>query len=219
MSHNGRDSVRSRAGFSLVELVTSIVLIVAVMGSILLMGITTDRAYDTGTADSRIESQVRTTLDRIVEELRTAHRETFLPAPRDGEASSTLTYQRTLGVENGRVALSAPRRLEFEYEPGEIDDGLDNDGDGLVDEGQLVLTENVGEDDERRLVLTRWVPELLEGELPGEEDDNGNGMVDERGFVAEWRGETLILHLTLTIPDADGNAWTRTGRTSVRIRN
>lgn len=43
---------------------------------------------------------------------------------------------------DGKLALNAsatttPRSLEFELDPGEVDNDVDDDGDGLVDEGKL----------------------------------------------------------------------------------
>ena len=110
------------------------------------------------------------------------------------------------------------RSLSFEYEIGELDDGLDNNGNGLIDEGRLVLTENAGLTNDRR-VITRWVAELLEGELDDGLDNNGNGLVDEPGFLVERIGESLIVRVTLQKRDAEGRLMTRTARTSVRLRN
>jgi hypothetical protein len=68
-------------------------------------------------------------------------------------------------------------------------------------------------------VLTHWVRELLEGEEENGIDDNGNGLVDERGFCVERFGETLVVRLTLQRADAEGHLLTRTAVTSTRVRN
>ncbi|MFQ5505082.1 MAG: hypothetical protein ACE5F1_09840, partial [Planctomycetota bacterium] len=41
-------------------------------------------------------------------------------------------------------ALTAPRELAFAMDPGEKDNGVDDDKDGLIDEGRLVLRVNSG---------------------------------------------------------------------------
>ena len=46
---------------------------------------------------------------------------------------------------------------------GEIDDGLDNNGNGLVDEGQVVWITDLGLPGQRAVVLCNWVSEALDG--------------------------------------------------------
>jgi hypothetical protein len=61
-------------------------------------------------------------------------------APPDGRLNA-ITWNPVLGydaVEERRV-YGAPRRLSFVPDAAEAADGADNDGDGLVDEGQLVF--------------------------------------------------------------------------------
>jgi hypothetical protein len=215
-AHNAR---KQRGGFSLVELAASTAALIVVLGAILMMGVASNRAYRAGAMDSVVESQLQTALERIVTELMTAGLDVLPPDPPDGHGLSELEYRQAIDVNNGAVVWSTARRLAFEIEPGEIDDGLDNDGDEMVDEGQVVLVQDAGTPDERRLILTRWVPELLEGEEPNEVDDNGNRLVDERGFAMQWIDESLVVHLTLSRRDSEGVLWRRTAQTAVRIRN
>jgi hypothetical protein len=100
--------------------------------------------------------------------------------------------------------------VRFDYEEGELDDGADNNGNGLVDEGCLFWTRDVGEPSEKTHVIARGVREYLEGEEPNLDDDNGNGLEDERGFCLERVGEALVIRLTLErqvsgegLPDED----------------
>jgi hypothetical protein len=109
--------------------------------------------------------------------------------------------------------------IGFEYEPGEVDDGVDNDGDGLVDEGQVVLTRNAGSANATRAVLVKNVAELLQGEDLNGADDNGNGMEDEAGFCLQRDGEVVHIRLTLESVDDTGNVLRRTTETSIRMRN
>ena len=51
-----------------------------------------------------------------------------------------IRFQAASGKLFLNAALStAPRTLTFEMEPGELANGLDDDGDGLVDEGAVTL--------------------------------------------------------------------------------
>lgn len=94
--------------------------------------------------------------------------------------------------------------ISFEYASGELDDGKDNNGDGLIDEGRVVMTTSQGTAEERRTVLYGSVREFLEGETPNGKDDNGNGngLVDERGLCFVLDGELLRIFLTLERPGA-----------------
>ena len=82
-----------------------------------------------------------------------------------------------------------------------------------------MLTTDVGAPTEHRRVITRWVAELYQGELENGVDDNGNGLIDERGFFLERVGETVIVRLMLQRRTGDGTVLDRTSQTSMRLRN
>ena len=111
------------------------------------------------------------------------------------------------------------QEIAFEYETGEIDDGRDNNRNGLVDEGVVVLLRDAGGANEQRVVLCHGVRERLEGELVNGLDDNGNGLVDEKGFCLQWVDGVLALWLSIELIDGNGMHEVRTLQTSVRIRN
>ena len=208
-----------RAGFTVVELAIAASLLALVLGSFAMMAGAGERAYRTGTTTGQLEAQVAMTLARAVDELRPVVFESIDPDPVPGAGAESMSYEQAVDIVAGSVVLSPTRRLGFVYEAGELDNGVDDNGNGLVDEGRLVLTENVGLPDERQRVLTRWVAELFQGELDNGLDDNGNGLVDENGFYLERDGETLIVRLTLERLSAEGRLLTRSAQTSVRMRN
>lgn len=214
-------SGRTAAGFSLVEMVIVLGLAVTVVASVALVEQANTRAYTTGMLSADLEARTAATMGRLVEELSTAGRETLVPAPQPEVGGHVLSYLQATGAVGNEVIWSGLRRIELQYEIGELNDGLDNNGNGLVDEGRVVLIEDVGGPDERRHVLSRWVREYLEGEEGNGLDDNGNGLVDERGFVYEGIGESLILRVTLERPQPDGGGrlLTRSANTCVRPRN
>jgi len=209
-----------RAGTTLVEVLIVMAILGLVLGSVSMMGLASDRAFRTGSTAAHLEAQAVATTERVVVDLRTASLQflTLEPDPEHGFIS-TLAYIQALDLVAGEVQWSGLRHLAFEYEAGEVDDGLDNNGNGLRDEGLLVLIEESGTPEERRRVLTRWVREHLAGELPNDIDDNANGLVDEKGFVTELVGESLVIRLTLERLDADGRLLTRSTETSARLRN
>jgi hypothetical protein len=208
-----------RAGFTLVELAIAGALFAVILGSVALVAGSSERTYRTESVHSQLEAQAGRTMQQVCEELRMAGIDTLSPAPAAGVAASSVQYVQAIGIENGVVQWTPLRRLELEYELGELDDGLDNNGNGLVDEGRLVLVEDPGSPNERRRVLTRWVAELLEGELANGLDDNGNGLVDERGFSLEGNGRAVTVRFTLERRTNEGALLRRTANSSVRPRN
>lgn len=206
------------SGLTLIETVISTALLALVIGSFVMISRASERAYRTGALASDLEARAAAVTERIVVELRTVVFESLVPDP-EGVGAEQIEYVQATGMTDFDIDHSALRRLAFEYEIGELDDGLDNNGNGLVDEGRVILTEDVGEATERTRVLTRWVAERLEGELENGIDDNGNGLVDEPGFVIERTGEALTVRLTLQKVDEGRRLMTRSARTSVRLRN
>lgn len=207
------------AGFTLVELLFSVVLLTVVIGAMALVGRASDQAYRTGAATSQLEAQAAATMERLVVELHVAGRQTIAPDPVQGVGGDWIQYVQAVGIGPAGVQWSPLRRLAFEYERGELDNGLDDNGNRLVDEGLVVVTEDVGGPGERRRVLTRWVREFLEGEVQNGADDNGNGLIDERGFFLERLEGTLVLRLTLQRTTNEGRPLIRSAQTSTKLRN
>ena len=206
-------------GYTLLEMSIVLVLLAMVIGAITTVGSSSDRTYRTGTTAAHLEAQAETAVARIVSELRIARRASLTPDPTPGAGSVVIEYVQPVGITNGTVQWGPPRRLALELAARELDDGIDNDGNGLVDEGRVVLTEDLGGPGERRHVITRWVRELAAGEVANGLDDNGNGLVDEPGFLVERFGETLVVRLTLEQKDGEGRLRARSARTSARMRN
>ena len=219
MRRANRSPRACRCGYSLIELSIAMVLFAIVLGSLAMVSRTSDRMFRTGTVISHLESQVKIATDRFVRELRIAGVDTIDPDPAPGVGGSDIRYVQAVVGEFGEVEWTPIRRLFLEYESGEVNDGIDNNGNGLVDEGRVVLVDDFGGANERRLVLTRWVSEFLEGEIENGVDDNGNGLVDERGFTVERVGESFVVRLTLQRMVNGGRLQTRTGRTSTKPRN
>jgi len=213
-------SSRSRAGFTLLELLVALTLLSLVLGSLLTVGSASTRLCETGIAHSNLEAGARRALERLSREFGGARSGSLEALPESPLWQEGIDFDRpdTMRTGDGRINWSASR-AEFRLEPGETDDGLDNDGNGLVDEGMLVLVQDAGGAEELELVLARGVREYLEGELPNGTDDNGNGLVDERGVTFERAGRDLRLYLTLETLGHDGRRLTRTLATTVWSRN
>lgn len=213
----GLGATRTR-GFSLVEVLISITMLGGLLGTMLMVVLGGSAAASTGMARQSIEGAARRALDRIAGELVSAGAETLDPDPLAPWGSSNLTFQPIDGFD-GDVVWGDPRSFGLALEEGELDDGQDNNGNGLVDERVLLYTSDAGGPDELVTVLAHGVRELAEGELDDGDDDNGNGLVDEEGLSFERTGGRLVIRLSLESLDSNGNSLVRTVQTSVRLRN
>lgn len=213
----------SRRGSTLIEALIASAMLVMIGSTALLVSDTATRSFRTETQSSELEATARTALGKIAAYLRSADGGAINP-PGVAAPDSTwwLDFRRGNGFDDvaDAVLWGDPERLTFEYDPGDPDDGVDNDGDGLIDEGRVVHIDNPNAPNERRVVLCNWVSENLEGEVPGNLlDDNGNGLVDETGFCVSFDGSRATVRLTLERLDKYGNRIDQTFERSIAMRN
>lgn len=196
--------VQLRRGSTLLELAISLSVLTMVLGMGFQVQESGRHVLAHATQEADMTMKARHVIASVSDELALLGIDHLFPQPTGDLGQSSFFYRRILGTEEGEIVWSPLHSLAFEHEPGEMDDGLDNDGDGLADEGCLVMTRGLGEVDEQRTVLCRGVSEMLEGEIANGEDDNGNGLVDEPGFHLTSDGDLLRLRLTLLRSHADG---------------
>jgi hypothetical protein len=210
---------RREAGVTLVEVViVGGVLSVVVAAIYTLLGSSTD-TYAVGVTKSDLDHRANLILEEVAEVLLYSGQQVIQPAPVAPLSAASITFQESAGFEGGKAVWGDPIVVEFVYDSGEQNDGKDNNGNGLIDEGMLVKRVFAADGTARSTVMTRWVREYFEGEVPNGMDDNGNGLVDERGFCVDKSGELWILRLTVERPDATGRALASTAATTVRPRN
>ncbi|MEO6710261.1 MAG: prepilin-type N-terminal cleavage/methylation domain-containing protein [Planctomycetota bacterium] len=210
----------ARAGFTLLEIVFAVAILGLVLGSLTGVLDSTRKGYGQGSAGARAHADARRAIDRIAAELENAGLGTLFPNP-IGVAASDELFQTVAGVNPATSAIifNTSTRLRFAYEQGEANNGLDDDGDGLVDEGQVILTRNVGQADEISTTLVRGISEYLEGETGNVGDENANGFNEEQGFCMTLQGSLMILRITLERPVPEGNPVLASVETAVRLKN
>lgn len=209
----------SRSGFTLVELAFAVALLGVVTGSILMVGETTHSAYEAGATTIELESTARRALDRICDQVKASSSENTSPRPETPFSTIFVDYQRVVDFEDREAVWGDPERIVLEYDDGEADDGVDNDGDGLIDECRVVWIEGFGLANERRQVLCKDIREYLEGEEANGADDNGNGLLDERGLSFDFDGERVNVRLTLEALDSSNMRIVRTVERALAFRN
>jgi len=213
-------AARSCAGTTLVEITISLAVFSIFSASAFLAVNASTQGYRTEAVAARLDTRSRRALDEACLRLRQADITSLTPTPVSAPASAWwIDFQRAEGYSNGSVDWSLTERLTFESDVTDPDDGMDNDGDGLVDEGRLVWIQSPNTSTEQRIVLCSSVSRTLEGEIAGNGlDDNGNGLIDERGFCIEFVGSRLVLRLTLEERDHLGNRMRRTVQRAVTPR-
>jgi prepilin-type N-terminal cleavage/methylation domain-containing protein len=215
-----RRASHRQAGYTLVELLLALALLSVIIGSIAMIGGTGTDLFKTSAARGVLEANARRALDRIRQELLSSDLsslDTFPAAPL-WDDGLTFDQPEEYSSRTGSIDWSSTV-IEFRYDDGETDDGIDNDGDELVDEGIVVLIKAWNDPEERTVVLARNVREYLAGETANGLDDNGNGLIDERGLCFDLSDGNLSLHLTLERRDTDHVLFARTLESSVWLRN
>jgi hypothetical protein len=222
---------RSRCGASLVEILISFTVVLLLVG-LVAEAVTTSRgAYGEGMSAAAVESIARRTVDSLAQRLTSASAGSVsVDDPTPPPAANVVTWVDFQTVQGyaGAPLLAAQDRIQLELMAGEIDDGLDNNGNGMIDECRLVFVQDVfGGGAE--IGLAGFVTRLAEGELRNGADDNGDGQSDEAGFTAVWepvtagatgsRGGRLVLQLTLERDSGPQATVQRTVRTTVHVRS
>ncbi len=208
-------------GFTLLETVLSVTLLAVFFGSVAVVRAHSNGAYSSARATAELQSRAERATSRVAEQLVSTSLGVLVPDPTSEFGVQDLRFRQAEGFA-GAVTWSNQLELAFEYEAEELDDGLDNNGNGLEDAGLLVLTRDIGGPDERRVVLCHGVAELAEGETNNGLDDNGNGLKDERGFCVHRDGDVLTIGLTVETMDKSsphGELTQRSMTTAVRLRN
>ncbi len=209
---------RSRSGFTLHELLVNVAVISVFLGGVFSF-------VQSGMADGQrtmaravIDRRANESLNRIAETLLPAGAATLSPAAAP-LGSSFLDFQVPATVTSAGIGWGNAARLERQADPADPDDGIDNNGDGRVDEGILVLRRDIGLVSEQSTVLATGVARFLEGEVVNNADDNGNGLDDEAGLVFERTAAGSVI-IRLTLEHTQRNAtFRRTVEATVWPRN
>jgi hypothetical protein len=215
-----------RRGTTMVELLIAALIMTSVLGAIGVTVMAGSRSYEEGVARADVDGQARRLVSRVAEEFLTASRLSLVEGAQPwsgGEEDGgdiEYSYRQVLGGAGGVPQLGPQRRVRLDYAQGELDDGLDNNGNGLVDECRILLMLDTGSAME--ISIGGFVREFLQDELPANDiDDNFNGLDDERGLCLTFDPDTNTVMVRLTIErlTSQGRLVTSTAETSVLIRN
>jgi prepilin-type N-terminal cleavage/methylation domain-containing protein len=211
-------TARYRRGFTLIEVLVSATVLAVTLGSVTLSMRQGAASWQANLAAGSLDSKTELTLDRITRYLESASGKSLRPDLSATPFSSWVDFQETTGYRDGTRFLSEARRIELELGPGELDNGLDDNGNGLVDECRVVLIQDL-DGDQIRVVIARGVRKYLQGESGNGRDDNGNGLIDEPGLSFDADGNTLNIRITLEKAGPTGDLLTRTLEGSITLLN
>lgn len=215
-----RFPTRRKAGFTLIEVAIAASILALLLASVGTFQAISQKASRTMVVRSDLERRADRALQTITRALRGAGVHTLIPDPTSAFGSDTITFQTPTGVSGaGVVSFSAPSRIALALDTGEADNGVDDDGDGRVDERALVITRDVGLASQTATTTCHGIGEWLEGETSNGLDDNGNGVIDERGFNVRRVGDLLYVRLTLESRTEDGQVLRCTTDTALVLHN
>jgi hypothetical protein len=198
-----------------------------ILGAVGAAVLTGGGAFNADMQTSGVETRARRLIDRIAAEVANAGVATlggpgpdlFAPCGSSAGALAFIDFAKNEGYA-GAVNWGTTSRIALVYD--ELNDGVDNNSNGLVDECRVVLVRDQGGPNQQTIQWGGFVREYLEGETPDLADENGNGLVDERGlsFDLDPVSDTLTIRLTIECFDLDlQRPLTRTVETAVQMRN
>lgn len=191
-----------RAGFTVIEAVIAMALLAVVMVKLTMVIREAQVSHRREVSTMDLEDRARRVLDQISFAVIGADRQQIDPDPEAPGWTSRIDYNLSLGVEDGETVWGDPESIR------------------LSDDDQQVLwMRNVGLPDERFVVWCRSVRALLEKELANTQDDNDNGVIDEKGLSFTMDGDSVVIRLTLERVGDDGERLTHTAETTVTCRN
>ena len=132
-----RPPIRSRErseGFTLLEVLVYAAVLVIVIAPITSVFLVSTRAGAENDAVTRTAERNRITIHRIADDVRPALRDTV--AVSGGGKRLELTLPD--GFDGEAIVPGTEVRFDFELVPGEQQNGADDNGNGLADEGRLV---------------------------------------------------------------------------------
>lgn len=195
-------SARNNAGFTLLELMLAVVLLAIV--AVKAHGALSVAQEATGkeTRELVLEDQARRVLRQIGYAVMGSDRATLAPGAEAPISTDSLRYRVNLGIQDGEVVWGDAEQVAL----NEL-------------EGQIVWSQNPGAEAERQVVWTSLVSPYLGGEIPNGMDDNGNGLIDERGLSFVVDRNSVTIRLTLERMLDGGESVTQTVETTVTCRN
>lgn len=148
-----------QGGFTLVEVMVVLLLIGPIFGLIISSSTVATRTLNTNETVASTAEGLHRTMQRLAQFVRPCVLSTYSVeatsadvtngratsvgewiSPVDGEARSVVRFRSATGdLSMNASSLTLPRTIRFILDPSEVANTIDDDGDGFVDEGRVVL--------------------------------------------------------------------------------
>lgn len=192
----------TRAGFTLLEMTMTIALLAIFAVKVTSVIDVTTKTTEVDIQQTAVDAQARQVLRQIGFAVMGSHPSSLDPNMLAPLNQASLKYQVNLGISDGKVVWADPEEVALEEA-----------------RQQIYWSDNPDATDERRVVWTSLVAPYLEGEIPNGMDDNGNGLIDEKGLSFSISGSAISMKLTLERVQDDGTSVMSTVETVVACRN
>ena len=206
-------------GVTILEMVVATAAFMVVIGAVFSVLATGSQTVQATTVSGQLECKGERIARRIGRTVIHAGASTLLPSPQAPLGSSQVSFQCSQGWANGAMVWGPVISVGLEDDINDPNDGMDNDGDGCIDEATVVWCRDVGGPNETSEIWVENVRRFMDGEIQNNQDDNGNGLVDEAGLSFVLQGSTLVLRLCLERRGVDGRIVTKVAQHAVRLRN
>ncbi len=184
--------VRGDAGMTLLEILVGAGILALLMWIAMMLLVTSTNNFAVEVTVTDLEQHARWVTERLTEDVRGAVASTRVITVVGGDTS--ITFRRNAGYAAGAVQLGNTITWQTELFGGELDDGLDNNANGLVDERQLVQIDNGA-----RSLISPWI--------------------EEGGFQLTDLGANLQVTVLLRNFDASGTVHQERMSSTVQFRN
>ena len=110
-------------------------------------------AFAQSSATGDLDARTARAMRRMAAELIGARWATLVPVPAPPFGADGLEFERPGDTAAGVVTWGSRSQILLELATGELDNGLDDDGDGLVDERSIALVQDLGLPSEQRATI------------------------------------------------------------------
>lgn len=190
-----------QSGLSLLEILFVVSLLGVLVIKASLVVSSSNEILSRQSMEASIEDQARSLVDRIALGIMSTDRDALTPVL-NPEHSTGIRYQVSLGMEDGEVVWAPLEEIALA--------GAGN---------EVVWRESPNMTEEKRVVWSRQVRALLEGEEVNDIDDNGNGLVDEEGLNFLIEGNQVTVRISLGVFTENGEQVVKSVESTVSCRN
>lgn len=133
-----KPAMHSKNGYSLLEVLISTTIITMVFGAAVAVTIPIQDFYAATSVEETARLNAEIALDKIVSELKEVSLANGELIPADPADDVRLKFKKVTGITTDPPTVGNFVEWRFEYSDGETNDGVDNDHNGMIDDGRLV---------------------------------------------------------------------------------